>query len=413
MKIKKIYLITASLLLSNGSMALEENNMAHDHELFIDDDATIKMNLLKNVETKKIFVCPMHPEIIQHEEGDCPICGMDLVEKNKVSGTNIDEVVISNGMQQNLNIKTSKAKMKRLTPKIKSYGKIRYNEDTIVHKHLRVDGWIENSFIKKEGQYVEKGDKVFEVYSEDLIVAQQNLILTKTTKSSSKSLIERAKKRLKLLGISDGVISDVLKSGEVKYTVPFYAKKSGYIRDYNIRDGMYVSSATKLYSVVDQSSFWVDGYVFENNKDSIKPESKVVVTLSNGLIYNSKVDYIYPELDEKTLAFKYRAVIENNNRSMSLKPNMIVNLELSSTKKIMGLFVPLESLIQTENQNRIIIKTKKGFVAKEVVVGFKNEKQAQILKGLSLNDDVVVSGQFLIDSEASLSGSLLRIEGVK
>lgn len=414
MKINKLYLIAVGTLLSNQAMSMEmDKHTNHNHHTdksvsFSESNSLIKSEFKNKIGTK-MFVCPMHPEIIQPEMGTCPICGMNLVEKELSQVNNINEVLISQGMQQNMNIKTTKAKMKRITPKIKGYGKVKYNEDTIKHHHLRVGGWIESSKILKEGQFIEKGQKIFELYSEELIVAQQDLILT--IKSKNKNLIEKSKKRLSLLGVNKKVIEKITKTKEVMYTIPFYSEKSGYIRNFNLREGMYVTAETELFSIIDQSTYWVDAYIFEEDKNNLSIGSKVEVTLAGNEIYEGVVDYIYPELDSETLSFKYRVTIQNKYESQNLKPNVIVNMNLKSNKKVMGLFVPLESLIQTEYENRIVVKNSSGFVVKEVVVGFKDEKQAQILKGLSLNDEVVTSGQFLIDSEASLIGATIRVEG--
>jgi Cu(I)/Ag(I) efflux system membrane fusion protein len=410
MKINKIYLIAMGTLLS--TQAMSANNHDHNNHSSLEKEIamTDKPLLQEQIGHKvgeKMFVCPMHPEIIQPEAGSCPICGMDLVEKDMKKMDSTNEVLISAGMQQNMNIKTAVAKMKRISPKIKSYGKVKYNEDTITHQHIRVEGWVESSLVLQEGQYIEKDQKIFDLYSEELIVAQQDLILT--LKSKNKELIKRSKKRLKLLGINNKVIDKIIETKEVFYTIPFYSESSGYVKDFDIRKGMYVNANTKLFSIVDQSSYWINGYVFEEDKNNIKLGSKVKVSINDNEYYPSKVDYVYPELDPETLSFKYRVTVDDINESKNLKPNMIVNLELKSKKKIMGLFIPIESLIQTENKNKVVVKTKTGFIVKEVLVGFKDSKQAQILKGLSLKDEVVTSGQFLIDSEASLVGATIRI----
>lgn len=408
MKIKKLSLIAMGTLLSSNAFSESMNHDYSSHEVSNDtvDLSTMKMMNKKVGET--MFVCPMHPEIVQPDAGSCPICGMDLVKKSQ-SNAIVNEVTISQGMQQNLNIQTKKAKMKRLTPKIKSYGKIKYNEDSINHHHVRVEGWVEDSMILSEGQYIEKGDKLFELYSKELIIAQQDLILT--LKSKNKNLIKKSKKRLELLGVNQKTINAVLKTKEAFYTIPFYAESSGIIKNFKIRKGMFVNPSQELFSIVNTDSYWVDGFVFEDDKNLVTLNSKVNVKINSKENITTKVDYVYPDLDSETLSFKYRVSIANENNSKNIKPNSVVELELSSKNKIMGLFVPIESLIQTENENRVVVKTKTGFVVKEVLIGYQNDSYAQILKGLSLNDEVVTSGQFLIDSEASMLGAIKRIGG--
>lgn len=410
MKIEKLYFIAMGTLLSSNAFSQTDliDNINHQHSSMDEMNNTeSEMLLTEGKIGQTMFVCPMHPEIIQPEMGNCPICGMKLVEKSQNNKVVTNEVVVSQGMQQNLNIKTEKAKMKRITPVFNSYGKISYNEDSIVHTHLRVKGWLESSNILKEGQFVEKGSELFRLYSEELIVAQHDLLLT--LKSNNESLNNSAIKRLKLLGVDKKVIDTVIKDKKVMYEVPFYAQASGFIKNFNIREGMYVNPEKELFSIINEDSFWVEGYLYEDNKGLISLDNKIIVKMPENEIYETKVDYIYPELDKTTLSLKYRGTINVKNKKTIMFPNTIVEMKLYSNEKIMGLFVPLESLIQTENENKIVVKQKNGFVVKEVLVGFKNKKYAQILKGLSLNDQVVTSGQFLIDSEASLSGSIIRI----
>lgn len=405
MKIEKLYLIAVGTLLSSGVSF--SNESSHDHMMHNTVEAKDVPMVMNPDKHRPQFTCPMHPEIIQDEMGSCPICGMDLVEKkNQIKNT---EIEIAQGIQQNMNIKTAMTKMKIIRPKIKTYGKIKYNEDSIIHFHPRFKGWLESSNIKNDGQYFNKGDLLFEVYSEELIVAQQDYLLTK--KSKNKSLIKASEKRLSLLGFSDKLISKIRKNNKVLYTVPFYAKQSGYIDSFDIRDGAYIDPNKEMFKLINKDTVWIDGFIFEEDRNLINLGDKVKINLTGSEYYESKIDYIYPELDDKTLALKVRITIENVNSSNNLKPNVITDIEISTNKRIRGLFIPKEALIQTENNNRVITKNDKGFIAKEVIVGFKNDKYAQILKGLSMRENVVTSGQFLIDSEASLSGAIIRIEG--
>ncbi len=404
MNSNKIYIIAVGVLLSSSSsfsIANSDHNMIEKTNIFKSANFT-------PLEKKRVqFTCPMHPEIIQDEMGSCPICGMNLVEKkHQVKSSDIE---ISQGIQQNMNIKMAKTKMRMITPKINTYGKIKYNEDSIVHFHPRFKGWLETSEIKNNGQFFNKGDLLFEVYSEELIVAQQDYLLTK--KHNNKNLIKAAQKRLSLLGFSKKTIDSINKKNSVFYTIPFYAETSGYIDSFNIREGAYIEPNKEMFQLINKDTVWVDGYVFEEDRNLINIGDKVKIKITGKEEYQTTIDYIYPELDGKTLALKVRMTVNNKTMSQNLKPNIIPDLIISTNKKIRGLFVPKEALIQTENNNRVIVKTNNGFIAKEVIVGFKNNKYAQILKGLSMRENVVTSGQFLIDSEASLSGSIIRIEG--
>jgi Cu(I)/Ag(I) efflux system membrane fusion protein len=164
-----------------------------------------------------------------------------------------------------------------------------------------------------------------------------------------------------------------------------------------------------MFKLVNQDTVWIDGYLFEEDKNLVSIGDKININISGTEEYETIIDYIYPELDEETLSLKFRATIENKIKSKNLKPNMIADITIKTNKKIRGLFIPKESLIQTEHNNRVIVKKGNNFIVKEVVVGYKNNKYAQILKGLAFKEKVVTSSQFLIDSEASLSGAIIRI----
>lgn len=403
MKINKLYLIAVGTLLSSGMSFSEYNS----NEQVIEKSKELQKDTILNPEKHRIqFTCPMHPEIIQDEMGSCPICGMNLVEKKNQKNNN--EIFISQGIQQNMNIKIDKTKMKIIRPKIKTYGKIKYNEDSIVHFHPRFEGWLENSKIKNDGQYFNEGDLLFEVYSQELIIAQQDYLLT--IKHNNKNLIKSSELRLSLLGFSENTIKKIKKNKKVMYTVPFYAKSSGYIDSFEIREGAYIEPNKEMFKLINKDTVWVDGYVFEEDRNLVNIGDKVKIKLTGSEEYETTVNYIYPELDEKTLALKVRMTINNEKRSQNLKPNIITDIVISTNKRIRGLFIPKEALIQTEINNRVIVKNNNNFTSKEVIVGFKNDKYAQILKGLSMREDIVTSGQFLIDSESNLSGSLIRIE---
>jgi len=405
MNINKLYLIKIGILLcftssySVGKEAVMHNN--HNHSI------NKNTNQDKGVFTEESqqFSCPMHPEIIQDSSGSCPICGMDLVKKQKIN--NIAGIFINERMQQNMNVKFSETKMKIIKPKIKTYGKIKYNEDTISNYHIRFNGWLEKSYIKNEGQYIKKGEKLFEIYSEELIIAQQDYLLTKM--KNSRNLIKSPKTRLRLLGVDERVINNLDKNNKVIYSVPFYSKTSGFIENFNIREGSYVKPNIEMFKLVNKDTLWIDGYIFEDDKNLISIGDKVKINISGSEEYETNIDYIYPELDDETLSLKFRATIENKIKSKNLKPNMIIDITIKTNKKIRGLFIPKESLIQTEYNNRVVVKKGNNFIVKEIIVGYKNHKYAQVLKGLSFKEKVVTSSQFLIDSEASLNGSIIRI----
>ncbi len=360
---------------------------------------------------KKIlyWVAPMDATYRRDEPGKSPM-GMDLVAVYDDGGDG-STVKISPAVENNMGVRTAVVNRDKLWRRIDTVGYVDFDENKISHLHLRTKGWIEKLYVKSEGERVKKGQLLFEVYAPELVNAQEEYL--QAVRSNNRGLTAASRERLIALGISGSQIDRLNKSRRVKQYVKIYAKQNGIIAKLNIREGMFVMPSKQVMSLADLSSVWLLAEVFESQTDWVKVGQSAEVTLSYlpGREWEGTVEYIYPSLDPKTRTLKVR--LRFDNKDESLKPNMFAKVAIYGGAKREVLIIPREALIRTGNDQRVIISIGKGrFQARNVVAGIESGEFIEIVKGLKEGDNVVTSGQFLIDSEASLKASIARMSSV-
>lgn len=360
------------------------------------------------------YICPMHTHIVRDHPGNCPICGMELEQKLPHSGeSQVNQVSIAPGVQQQMSIVTQAVKRGKLWKHIRTLGQLTVDESQITHVHPRVEGWIENLQVNSQGQEVQKGELLFELYSPQLVVAQEDFLQTLELVSkqpSSKHLLAQARLKLSLLGIAPKVIQQLEQQKTSLYTVPFYAEQSGVVTHLNVRQGMFIDAKTEMMAIADLSRLWVLADVFESQFDWVQQGKSVELHLPELGIRNiaTSIDYIYPQLDQQTRSIKVRLKLDNPLKR--LKPGMMANVEIFAGPKADVLFIPEQSLIQGRDQQRVVIKqSATEFVVKDVETGMFANGLAEVISGLAEGEQVVTSGQFLIDSEANLQASFGRL----
>ena len=404
------------------------------------------------------YVCPMHPQIVKGEEGSCPICGMDLVlneqaveepkkssepKEKKIlywvapmdanfrrdepgqspmgmdlvpvydegmddSDDGLPRITINASTAQNMGVRIEKAKMTELSRTIKTIGSVTYNEDSIHHIHARASGWVEKVYTNSLGDPVEKGKTLLEFYSPDIAAAQKDLVVANRAGSS---LGKASRTRLRDLNVPKSVIDRVSRTGKSQNRIPIVANHAGVVTQIGIKNGMYITPKTEIYTIADLSSVWIIVDVFEHQLTWVKVGNKAEIQVQGvpGKTWEGKVDYIYPELNPKTRTLKVRLTIDTPKKI--LKPNMFANVTLFTNSK-QALTVPSESIIYYENSPRLVkVVAENKYQPIEVKIGMKSNGQVEILEGIEDGDEILVSGQFMIDSESNLQASFRRLSG--
>lgn len=355
------------------------------------------------------WVAPMDPNYRRDKAGKSPM-GMDLIPFYAGDDSSGSTVTISPTVVQNLGVRTAKAEKTRLWRGIDTVGYVDYDESKVSHIHLRTEGWIEKLTVESEGERVKKGEFLFDVYSPLLVSAQEELVTAIAT--GNKNLITASKERLSALGISDKQINQLQKDRKVKQIISVYAPQDGVVSKFPVRDGMFVNPTKSVMTLADLSSVWLLAEVFERQAEWVKVGQPAEVRLSYipGRVWEGEVEYIYPTLDAKTRTLKVRLRFDNPGEK--LKPNMYANVKIFGGAKEDTIVIPLEALIRTGREERVIIALGEGrFEARSVTAGIESGEFVEILEGLDENERVVTSGQFLIDSEASMRASLNRMAG--
>lgn len=353
------------------------------------------------------WVAPMDSNYQRDKPGKSPM-GMDLIPMYANADSGGSTVTISPQVVQNLGVRTAKAERTRLWRGIDTVGYVDYDETKVSHIHLRTQGWIEALVVRSEGERVKKGDRLFDFYSPELVNAQSEFV--QALSGGNKGLISASGERLLALGISSNQIEKLRKTKKVRQLISVYAPQDGVVSDLPVREGMFVKPSMKVMTLGDLSSVWLLAEVFERQTQWVEVGQMAEVRLSYapGKTWEGKVEYIYPSLDPVTRTLKVRLRFDNPGER--LKPNMYANVKIYGGATEDTIVIPLEGLIRTGREERVIVSLGEGkFEAREVIAGIESGEYVEILNGVNEGDEIVISGQFLIDSEASMRGSLKRM----
>lgn len=357
------------------------------------------------------YVCPMHPQVTSTDaNAACPICGMKLVPMNTSVESEAETVTVAPGVLNMLGVRTEQVSRDTLYRHIDSVGYIAYDDNRIKTISLRTDGWIDHLTVKSVGARVKHGDLLFEVYSPKLVNAQEEFVTA--LNSGNEDLIASSFGRLNSLGVSLEQVRVLERTHKVERRVKIFAPQDGIVSELMAREGGYVEPAAPVLNLVDLSQVWLIVNVFERQANWVEIGNKARAVLASlpDKLWEGTVDYIYPNLDPKTRSLQVRVRFDNPGET--LKPNMYADVKLFTSPKPGAISVPREALIRTGDSNRIILALGSGkFKPVRVNVGVETGDRIEILEGLNEGAEVVVSSQFLIDSESSLRAALMRMNG--
>jgi Cu(I)/Ag(I) efflux system membrane fusion protein len=353
---------------------------------------------------------PMVPEQKFDKPGKSPFMDMQLVPKYAGAGGDTPTVSVPSQTLQNLGIRIEPVTKTSFGSELAAVGRIEPNERAYYAVQTRVPGFVERLYVRAVGDPVSKGQKIAEIYAADLLAAQKEYLalLQLDQVEGADDLKAAARNRLKLLGMSDSEIQRVTESRQAAPRTGVYAPAAGIVTELGVREGAQLMAGSTLLQISDLSRVWLIAEIPERDAGQVRPgmPAKVELQSQPGAAVNGKVGYIYPELDPA--ARTLRARIELPNPKGMLRPGMYANVSLGGQSREV-LSVPTESVIATGKRKVVILKEANGFRPAEIQTGQEGMGRTEILGGVGEGEQVVVSGQFLIDSEASLSGVLARL----
>ena len=365
-----------------------------------------------------------HPEsggdTVSPAEQSSPGNGQPVAAPEKDAPT----VEIPEAGQRFIGVKTTAVVEKTLNKIIRTVGRVEYDERKIATVNTKIEGWIENLRVNYTGRYVKKGEALAEIYSPELVAAQQEYLnilkwshqggtLAGTEDSSgmnrmlaqdAESMRQAARQRLRFFDISETQIRKIEETGSPLRTLAVFSPVSGYVVQKFAVQGMKVQPGEKLFDLVDTSTVWVVSDIYEYELASIKTGQKAEITLGSlpGRVFVSAIEYVAPILAGETRTTKIRFTIVN--QAGELKPQMFANVEIKIPLSN-RLVVPDAAVINTGARQLVYVDKGDGyFEPREVTVGVKAEGMSEILRGLQTGEKVASAATFLIDSEARLKG---------
>ena len=381
----------------------------------------------------ELYICPMHPQVTADKPGDCPICGMRLVkkeaEKPKPAATatgapaNMAAVTVSDAHRKQMGLTFGTVEMRNITKDVRTSARIVPDETRLYRITTKIDGYVEKLFVNVTGQEVKKGQPLLSIYSPELVATQQEFLTAlpfaeqlshsdhESISSSGKQFVEGARKRLKLWDISDGEIKRLEKTGQVEKFVTLYAPATGYVFEKTVLAGQKIMPGEPLLVVADLSTVWAEADIYESDLPYVKVGMPVTLTLSYwpGKSFQGEVSFLNPFLDPQTRTLKARLNIAN--------PELLLKIEMYGDARLsydlgQKLAVPETAVMQTGKRSYVFAAGKDDEIKPvEVTIGTRTEGYYEVLSGLAAGDRVVISSNFLIDSESSLKAALQAITG--
>lgn len=355
---------------------------------------------------KDYWTCTMHPQVHMDRPGACPICGMDLIKKvvdekeepaNEKDMTNM--ISLSPKKQVLANISTVVVKKENLQEQVTAYSYLDFVENNRKTISARFNGRIEKLFVDKTGDYIKKGQPLFEIYSPDLVQAQNDYLIA--LKNSS-SLVNAAKKKLEIFGLTSEQIQSIEKNRELNLTLTYYSPINGTVIEKKVQEGDYVNEGSAIYDVAELSTLWNIAEVYENNLSSVKIGSPVKLHLRAypGEEFQGRVSFIYPLINPQTRTVKVRS--EFSSYGGKLKPQMYgETIFMKSGGE--GILVPADAVIIAGKRAVVWVKSGDGmFEPRDVKLGSRYNDKYHIISGVNVGDEIAATGGFLIDSESQL-----------
>lgn len=374
---------------------------------------------------KEVYTCSMHPEIRKNKPGNCPICGMKLI-KLETHSMEVDTTLSENLLKPTDNFIVGK--YQTITPLDTSIntelylpGTVEYNPNSIVNIAARVSGRIEKMYVNYKFQKVNKGQKLFDIYSPELLTEQQNYIYLITNDAENESLIAASKQKLMLYGITDAQLKSLRETKKTNPVISIYSPAYGIIQGtdemvgslnsggmqnvvsgtdiLNIKEGDYIQKGAVVFKLSNTDKVWAVFNVLQGYGSIIKLNQTVVITteINDSEPVYAKIDFIETQLNQSENSLRVRVYLNNS------KLKLPVGLRLQGTVRanpVKALWLPKQAMVSIGTKKMVFVKLENGFKAREINTGITINDFIQILNGITKNDTVAANAQYLIDSES-------------
>ena len=372
---------------------------------------------------KQIYTCPMHPQVVQDHPGTCPICGMELVPKDNSadSTSGVDTKVLAG-----VHLSPTQAVLANVTPvkptrevmalSVPAIGEVTLPQDQMREVTAWQGGRIDNLVVGQTGGVVTKGQHIMDVYSEELVQAQNEYLIAlkaadqlgdstyESIKDSTQSLLDASRLKLVRLGMTPAQLATLEKTRKAQDKVPIYAKESGVVMDKRISEGMYIEKGESLYTLADLNPIWVEVKVFEKDIANIRVGDRVNFTSASapGKTFSGRVKLIEPVLESDTRTYKLR--VEVKNSGLKLRPGMVLDASISFDYGNL-LLLPRNAVLHTGDGDLVYVQAADGvWQPRKVVIGRDFGDRVEITLGIKSGETVAGTAGFLLDSEAQLKG---------
>jgi len=358
------------------------------------------------------WTCSMHPQIRMQEEGDCPICGMDLIPlvQNGSSGIDPDAVHLTREGAALANVMTTVTSRQKPVMEVRLYGKVQADERLLQNQVSHVSGRIEKLFVNFTGESVRKGQVLAQVYSPELVSAQQELIEASKTKETQPAIYDAAREKLRLWKITDEQIATIENSGVAQSMVDIVSNTDGIVISRLVNTGNYISQGTLLYEIADLSGLWVLFDAYESDLRFLKRGERLTFTVEAfpGEKFTGTIAFIDPVIDPVTRVARVR--VETRNSTGRLKPEMFVTGIFSTALPEFSnnLVIPKSAVLWTGKRSIVYVKQngidEPVFMMREIELGPALGESFVVVSGLAEGEEIVTNGTFSVDAAAQLAG---------
>lgn len=375
-------------------------------------------------ESKQLYTCSMHPQIIRDKPGQCPICGMDLIKKEekaqKINDIQLEDLLKPANEFVITSVPVTTIKKSTEEIPIEALGSIQNDTRQLAAISARVNGRIEKLYVRYRYQMIMPGDKIMDIYSPEIATSQQNLLFLLKNDASNTSLIEAAKQRLLLLGMSKQQLQQLIKTGKASLTISVYSNAMGHVHEAGqetmdvsgqmqssstltaplaIHEGMYVERGQKIFSLTNPHKAWAVLTIFPENQHLVKPGNPVKITpeAMPQKAFRAQINFIEPFFRQGNKTLTARVYFDNSDLGIPIGSQVRANIFGSAAN---ANWLLQEAVLSLGLNEVAFVKTSGGFAARKIQTGIRQNNMVQIINGLAATDTVAANAQFLTDSES-------------